>query len=66
VEFEVHCDHTEPVAMRRLFAEAGFRDVTVEWTPAQADYFKPITPLYLLVAMYEKGRSRPRAVAAGG
>jgi SAM-dependent methyltransferase len=54
VEFEVHYDHTEPVAMRRLFAEAGFRDVTVEWTPAQADYFKPIAPLYLLVAIYEK------------
>jgi hypothetical protein len=40
--------------MKRLFAEAGVRDVMVGWTPAQADYFKPIAPPYLLVAMYEK------------
>lgn len=53
VEFEVHYDHTEPVAIRRLFTEAGFRSVTVEWTAAQADYFKPIVPLYLAVACYE-------------
>jgi hypothetical protein len=49
VEFEVHYDHTEPVAMRRLFTEAGFRNVTVQWTASQADYFKPLTPLYLIV-----------------
>jgi hypothetical protein len=40
------------VAIRRLFTEAGFRNVTIEWTAAQADYFKPLTPLYLLVVLY--------------
>ena len=54
VEFKVHYDHTEPVAIRRLFADAGFRNITVEWTSAQADYFKPISPVYLLVALYER------------
>lgn len=54
VEFNVHYDHTEPVAIRRLFVDAGFRNITVEWTSAQADYFKPISPLYLFVALYER------------
>jgi SAM-dependent methyltransferase len=53
VEFDVHYDHTEPVAIKRLFVEAGFRNVTVEWTAAQADYFRPVAPLYLLVALYQ-------------
>ncbi len=53
VEFEVHYDQTEPVALRRLFVEAGFRNVTIAWTSAQADYFKPLTPVYLLVVLYE-------------
>jgi SAM-dependent methyltransferase len=54
VEFEVFYDQTEPQAIRRLFESAGFRSVTVEWTAAQADYFKPVTPLYLLVALYQR------------
>jgi SAM-dependent methyltransferase len=53
VEFDVHYDETEPVAIERLFSEAGFRNVSVEWTAAQAGYFKPVTPLYLLVALYQ-------------
>jgi ubiquinone/menaquinone biosynthesis C-methylase UbiE len=53
VEFDVHYDHTEPVAMKQLFVEAGFHNVTVEWTAAQADYFRPVVPLYLLVALYQ-------------
>jgi ubiquinone/menaquinone biosynthesis C-methylase UbiE len=53
VEFDVHYDHTEPVAIERLFVEAGFRNVTVEWTAAQADYFRPLVPLYLLMALYQ-------------
>jgi SAM-dependent methyltransferase len=53
VEFEVHYDHTEPAAMKRLFTEAGFRKVTVEWAAEQAGYFKPVTPAYLLVVLYE-------------
>lgn len=54
VEFEVHYDHTEPVAIERIFRAAGFRQVSVDWTPAQADYFKPLAPLYLLVVAYER------------
>jgi SAM-dependent methyltransferase len=53
VEFDVHYDHTEPAAIERLFNEAGFRKVNVEWASAQADYFKPIVPLYLLVVLYQ-------------
>jgi SAM-dependent methyltransferase len=53
VEFEVRYDHTEPVAIKRLFAEAGFRNVRIEWTAGQADYFKPFIPAYLLVIAYE-------------
>ena len=33
--------------------EAGFRNVTVQWTAAQAANFKPLTPAYKLVAIYE-------------
>jgi SAM-dependent methyltransferase len=54
VEFDVHYDHTEPVAIRRVFAQAGLSNVSVEWTAAQADYFKPLVPLYLLVILYER------------
>lgn len=53
VEFDVHYDHTDPVALERLFREAGFRDVSVSWTAAQADYFKPFLPAYLAVALYQ-------------
>jgi SAM-dependent methyltransferase len=54
VEFDVHYDHTEPAAIERLFTEAGFRNVKVQWTASQADYFKPVTPVYILVAAYQK------------
>ena len=53
VEFEVFYDHTEPAAIKRVFTDAGFRNVTVEWTAEQAGYFKPLTPVYLLVVLYE-------------
>ena len=53
VEFDVHYDHTDPVALERVFREAGFRDVRVSWTAAQADYFRPVLPAYLLVALYQ-------------
>ena len=54
VEFDVHYDHTEPMAIKHLFEAAGFRNVTVEWTAAQAAYFRPVAPLYLLVAIYQR------------
>lgn len=53
VEFDVHYDQTEPVALERLFRLAGFREVTVSWTAAQADYFKAFAPAYVLVALYQ-------------
>ena len=53
VEFDVHYDHTDPVSLERVFREAGFRDVRVAWTAAQAAYFRSVLPLYLLVALYQ-------------
>lgn len=53
VRFEVHYDRTDPVAMKRLLVDAGLRNVQVEWTPCQADYFKSVFPLYVLVVLYE-------------
>jgi ubiquinone/menaquinone biosynthesis C-methylase UbiE len=53
VEFDVHYDQTDPVALERLFRAAGFRDVQVSWTAAQADYFKAFLPAYLAVALYQ-------------
>jgi len=54
VEFDVVYDQTDPVAIERIFRDAGFRRVTVEWTPAQVDYFRPVLPLFLLVALYQR------------
>ena len=53
VEFDVHYDDTDPVALERRFREAGFSDVSVSWTAAQADYFKSFLPAYALVALYQ-------------
>jgi SAM-dependent methyltransferase len=53
VEFDVHYDHTDPIALERLFREAGFREVRVTWTAAQADYFKAFLPAFLAVALYQ-------------
>jgi len=54
VEFEVHYDHCYPSAMERLFRDAGFRTVTVEVTAAGSEYFWPLVPAYLVVAVYER------------
>jgi hypothetical protein len=53
VEFDVHYDHTDPIALERVFREAGFRDVKVTWTAAQAGYFRPFLPAYVLVGLYQ-------------
>ena len=53
VEFDVFYDSTEPEALERLFREAGFRDVRVSWTAAQADYFRAFLPAYLLIVGYQ-------------
>lgn len=53
IEFDVHYDRTDPVALAGEFEAAGFSDVQVFWTAAQADYFKPFVPAFLLVAAYQ-------------
>ena len=53
VEFDVHYDKTDPVALERLFRRAGFRDVRVSWTAAQADYYKAFAPAFLLIVAYQ-------------
>lgn len=53
VEFDVHYDSTDPVALERTFRAAGFRDVTLDWTAAQADYFKAVFPAFVAVAIYQ-------------
>lgn len=58
VEFDVHYDSTDPVALEQAFRDAGFRDVTVTWTAAQADYYKAFLPAYVAVALYQSLVSR--------
>jgi SAM-dependent methyltransferase len=53
VEFDVHYDHTDPVAIERVFRKAGFREVTVTWTSAQADYFRAFLPAFIATAAYQ-------------
>ena len=53
VEFEVHYDQGTPRGVQRAFEAAGFRDVNVEVTWAQPEYFEPIFPVFVLYAAYE-------------
>lgn len=53
VEFDVYYDRTDPVALERVFREAGFSEVSISWTAAQADYFRPFLPAYVAVALYQ-------------
>ncbi len=53
VEFDVHYDSTDPVALERAFRSAGFRDVSTTWTAAQADYFKAVFPAFVVIAVYQ-------------
>ena len=54
VEFDVFYDRSHPRALERAFAEAGFRDVTVECTWDQAAYFHAFVPAFLLVLLYQR------------
>jgi SAM-dependent methyltransferase len=53
VEFEVHYDQGTPQGVQRAFEAAGFRDVSVDVTWAQPEYFEPIFPIFVLYAAYE-------------
>jgi ubiquinone/menaquinone biosynthesis C-methylase UbiE len=52
-EFEVCYDHCYPSAIRDVFSEAGFREVSIEVCWAQPGYFEPVFPLFLLTSAYE-------------
>jgi SAM-dependent methyltransferase len=54
VEFEVFYDHCHPDAMRRVFDQAGFRDVSVSVTWSQPGYFESLLPLFLVTSAYER------------
>jgi SAM-dependent methyltransferase len=53
VEFDVHYDSCAPGPMRRLFLDAGFKDVEIIVCWSQSGYFLPVFPLYLPVAAYQ-------------
>lgn len=54
VEFDVFYDRGHPAALERTFAEAGFREVTVECTWDQTAYFHAFFPAFLLVLVYQR------------
>jgi SAM-dependent methyltransferase len=53
VEFEVHYDQGTPRGVQRAFESAGFRDVSVDVSWAQPEYFEPVFPIFVLYAAYE-------------
>lgn len=53
VEFEVYYDRGWPDALEAALLAAGLREVNIEVTWAQAGYFEPIYPLFLLCALYQ-------------
>jgi hypothetical protein len=40
--------------MRRVFDQAGFRDVSVSVTWSQPGYFESLLPLFLVTSAYER------------
>lgn len=54
VEFDVHYDHCEPRALKRVFRNAGFHEVSIECTWDQAAYFHSFFPLFLIVLTYQR------------
>ena len=66
VEFDVVYDRAHPRALERAFREAGFRDVAIECTWDQTDYFQAFFPVFLLVMLYQRLASllRLRALAS--
>lgn len=53
VEFEVFYDQGTPHRIERAFRDAGFRDVSVQITWAQPDYFNHFYPIFVLYLAYE-------------
>jgi SAM-dependent methyltransferase len=54
VEFDVFYDKTYPKGIEGAFVRAGFRDVEIECTWDQAEYFHAIFPLFVLVFLYQR------------
>lgn len=53
VEFDVHYDHCHPAALRSVFEDMGWREVSIDVTWAQPGYFEAVYPLFLAHAAYE-------------
>jgi SAM-dependent methyltransferase len=54
VEFDVVYDRGHPRALEHAFTQAGFRDVSVQCTWDQTDYFQSLFPVFLLVLLYQR------------
>lgn len=54
VEFDVFYDRGHPRELERVFAAAGFRQVSVECTWDQASYFHAFFPVFVLVLLYQR------------
>jgi ubiquinone/menaquinone biosynthesis C-methylase UbiE len=52
-EFDVHYDQGTPDQLKAAFEAAGLRDVSVEVTWAQPEYFEPVFPVFILYSLYE-------------
>jgi hypothetical protein len=57
---DVHYDSGTPAGLERAFHDSGFHHVTVTPCWSQADYFKPVVPLYLVVVAFDAALRRPR------
>ena len=58
VEFDVVYDRGHPAALAEAFTAAGFREVTVDCTWDQTDYFQSLLPLFALVMLYQRVAAR--------
>ena len=52
-EFDVHYDQGTPDQLKATFEAAGLRDVSVEVTWAQPEYFESFFPVFILYSLYE-------------
>jgi SAM-dependent methyltransferase len=52
-EFDVHYDQGTPDRLQAAFEAAGLRDVSVEVTWAQPEYFQSVFPVFVLYSVYE-------------